>query len=53
MCLRNRDDGRIYIVDVNKTDMGPPAAMKRVDKLKAMRGLANAFAHMVDEAVKV
>ena len=48
--LRNRDDGRIYIVDANKTDMGPPSAMKAPDKLKAMRGLADAFAAMVDEA---
>ena len=49
--LRNRDDGRIYIVDANKTDMGPPAAMSGPDKLKAMRGIAKAFAQMVDEAV--
>ena len=50
--LRNRDDGRIYIVDANKTDMGPPSAMRAPDKLKAMRGLADAFAAMVDDALK-
>lgn len=50
--LRDRNDGRIYIVDANKTDMGPPAAMKSQDKLTAMRGLANAFAAMVDDALK-
>lgn len=49
--LRNRDDGRIYIVDANKTDMGPPSAMRGQDKLKAMRGLAEAFAELVDETV--
>ena len=49
--LRNRDDGRIYIVDANKTDMGPPSVMRAPDKLKAMRGLADAFAAMVDDAV--
>lgn len=49
--LRDRADGRIYIVDANKTDMGPPSALKNNDKLKAMRGLADAFASMVDEAI--
>ncbi len=49
--LRCREDGRIYIVDANKTDMGPPSAMRGQDKLKAMRGLAGAFADLVDETV--
>ncbi len=49
--LRDRGDGRIYIVDANKTDMGPPSALKSQDKLKAMRGLADAFSAMVDGAV--
>jgi hypothetical protein len=46
--LRDREDGRIYIVDVNKTDMGPPSALTAKDKLTAMRGLAQAFAALVD-----
>lgn len=46
--LRNREDGRIYIVDANKTDMGPPSALSGHDKLTAMRGLARAFAELVD-----
>lgn len=46
--LRNREDGRIYIVDVNKTDMGPPSALSSAGKLKAMRGLADAFSALVD-----
>lgn len=50
--LRDRNDGRIYIVDVNKTDMGPPSAMSARDKLKAMRGLSEAFADLVDDALK-
>ena len=25
--LRNKNDGRIYVVDVNKTDMGPPISL--------------------------
>lgn len=49
--LRDRADGRIYLVDANKTDMGPPSALSANDKLKAMRGLAQAFAEMVDAAI--
>ena len=33
--LRNKEDGKIYIVDVNKTDMGPPIALSMKDKSKA------------------
>ena len=47
--LRNREDGRIYVVDVNKTDMGPPSALSGSGKMKAMRGLADAFAGLVDQ----
>ncbi|MEZ5920672.1 MAG: hypothetical protein R3C60_04885 [Parvularculaceae bacterium] len=50
--LRDRADGRIYIVDANKTDMGPPSALSSQDKLKAMRGIADAFAGLVDERLK-
>ncbi|MEQ1929187.1 MAG: hypothetical protein ABL957_01465 [Parvularculaceae bacterium] len=46
--LRDREDGRIYIVDVNKTDMGPPSALSGNAKLAAMRGLSAAFADLVD-----
>jgi hypothetical protein len=46
--LRDRADGRIYIVDVNKTDMGPPSALSGAEKLAAMRGLSAAFADLVD-----
>ncbi|HBS30890.1 MAG TPA: hypothetical protein DEA40_03990, partial [Parvularcula sp.] len=50
--LRNREDGRIYVVDANKTDMGPPSALSAPDKVKAMRGIADAFAALVDERLK-
>ena len=33
--LRDKQDGRIYVVDVNKTDMGPPIALPMKDKNKA------------------
>lgn len=49
--LRDRADGRIYIVDANKTDMGPPSALSGHEKFRAMRGIANAFAAMVDDAL--
>lgn len=45
--LRDRRDGRIYIVDVNKTDMGPPTALPAQDKMRAMRLLADRFAPFV------
>jgi hypothetical protein len=41
--LRNKQDGRIYIVDANKTDMGPPVALPLGQKLRATRLLARAF----------
>jgi len=42
--LRDRLTGRIYIVDANKTDMGPPVALKLGAKLRATRRMAQAFA---------
>ncbi len=47
--LRHRGDGRIYIVDANKTDMGPPSALPSKEKFKAMRGLADAFAQLTED----
>lgn len=38
--LRDAEDGRIYIVDANKTDMGPPVALPLREKLAATRALA-------------
>lgn len=49
--LRNREDGKIYIVDANKTDMGPPSALSGPCKMRAMRGLADAFADLVDSSL--
>lgn len=42
--LRDRSSGRLYIVDANKTDMGPPVALRLGDKLKSTRIMARAFA---------
>lgn len=41
--LRDRSDGRIYIVDVNKTDLGPVIALSWSDKLVSMHRLAAAL----------
>lgn len=41
--LRDRDDGRLYVVDVNKTDMGPPVCMNLDDKIEVTKRLAAAF----------
>ncbi|MEQ1618541.1 MAG: hypothetical protein ABL883_09390 [Terricaulis sp.] len=41
--LRDKSDGKLYIVDANKTDMGPPITLNLSAKLKATRMLAAAF----------
>lgn len=41
--LRDASDGRIYIVDVNKTDMGPPLALPLKEKLSAVKTLGQAL----------
>ena len=44
--LRDRD-GRIYIVDVNKTDLGPVIALSWRDKITSMNRLAAAMKRLV------
>jgi len=52
--LRDRESGRLYVVDVNKTDMGPPIALPLSAKLAATRLLADAFMRLISsEPVKV
>ena len=46
--LRDANDGRIYIVDVNKTDMGPPLALPLKEKLASTRLLGQALRKAVD-----
>ena len=48
--LRDRSDGRLYVVDVNKTDMGPPIAMALPDKITVTRKLADAFLAYIQAA---
>ncbi len=46
--LRNAEDGKIYIVDVNKTDMGPPLALPLNEKLRSTQILGLALREAVD-----
>jgi glutathione synthase/RimK-type ligase-like ATP-grasp enzyme len=41
--LRHRDDGRIYIVDVNTTPWGPPIQLSTQGKRAALLKLATTF----------
>lgn len=41
--LRDAKEGRLYIVDANKTDMGPPIALPLSEKLHATRVMARVF----------
>lgn len=41
--LRDRRDGRLYVVDVNKTNIDPPIAMPLKDKLKATSRVGKAL----------
>lgn len=45
--LRDRKTGEIWIVDVNKTDMGPPIALPLADKLTATRKLSQALRSLI------
>ncbi len=44
--LRDRSNGRLYVVDVNKTDM-PPLILPWTDKLRAVSRLARAFRTLI------
>ena len=41
--LRDRPSGRLYVVDVNKTDMGPPTALGLADQARSVRILGRAL----------
>ena len=48
--LRDVDDGRIYIVDVNKTDVGPVLQLSMRDKLRSTRTIARALRALIATA---
>lgn len=45
--LRDRNDGKLFIVDANKTDMGPPIGLNLPDKIRATYMLRDAFRKFV------
>jgi len=51
--LRDRSSGRIYIVDVNKTDAGPIIALSLADKLRSVATLARALTALIDQPSSV
>lgn len=46
--LRDRRDGKLWIVDANKTDMGPPTALPQAEKMTAARLVARALRRQVE-----
>ena len=48
--LRDVDDGRIYVVDVNKTDVGPVLQLSMRDKLRSTRTIARALRALIATA---
>lgn len=47
--LRNRDDGRLYLIDVNNTPYGPPANLAKEDVEKVLDSMANEFKCLLDK----
>lgn len=47
--LRERQTGRLYVVDVNKTDTGPAVVLSWKDRAFATERLSRALAHMISE----
>ncbi|ESQ74787.1 hypothetical protein [Asticcacaulis sp. AC402] len=47
--LRDGADGRLYVVDVNKTDMGPPLALPWLDKVRSLQALSRALKTLLKE----
>lgn len=47
--LRDKADGRLYVVDVNKTDMGPPIIMAMDDKIRVTKQLAAALLDLLQQ----
>jgi len=47
--LRNKEDGKIYVVDVNKTDMGPPIALSIADKSKSVAILTEQLLKLITQ----
>jgi hypothetical protein len=48
--LRDRGDGRVYVVDANRPAWGPPRPMRTADAVRAVRAYAAAFARLAGQA---
>ena len=46
--LRDNDDGRIYVVDVNNTPAGPPVHLSAEEQSRAVARLAAAYGRLVE-----
>lgn len=46
--LRDTQSGKLYIVDVNKTDLGPPITLDLTSKIRATQRMAKALRAMVE-----
>ncbi len=51
--LRDEPSGRIYVVDVNKTDAGPIIALPLAQKLRSVSLLARALTALIDQPSSV
>jgi len=49
--LRDAQDGRIYVVDVNKTDMGPPIVLPLHEKMRSTAILAKALKAVIQAKI--
>ncbi len=47
--LRDRDSGRIFVVDVNKTCMGPPVPLTYLEKHRALTRLGKALIDLIED----
>jgi hypothetical protein len=47
--LRDRNSGKIYVVDVNKTDMGPPTALPLIEQVRSVRLLSRLLRRYMDQ----
>lgn len=45
--LRDREDGRIYVVDVNPTPWGPPRGLSKSDRKQALTILGRSFERLI------
>ena len=50
--LRDRGDGRIYVVDANKTPSGPARGFETAQSVEALRALRPAFEALVAESAR-